>query len=64
MNVGFQEIAYLLIGLAIVGFDVVMVRDVISHKILSTLSKALWVIVIILLPVVGAYIYFLARRKY
>lgn len=44
---------YILIGLTI--FDIVRRRDI------STMSKALWIAAVVVLPVVGTFIYLLAR---
>lgn len=51
-----------LLGLVILGLDIFAIVDVVKTS-KETGQKALWVILILLLPVVGLILYFLLGKK-
>ena len=51
-----------LIGVIILILDIIALADVLKSS-MDTGSKALWIILIILLPVIGMVLYFLIGKK-
>jgi len=57
-------VTVLIIGLAILAFEIWMIVDAIQNPRLDSTSKALWVVGMILLhPIVGIIYFFTARRR-
>lgn len=51
-----------LLGLAVLVFDIIAIIDVFNSS-KSAEKKALWVVLILVLPVVGMILYFLLGKK-
>jgi hypothetical protein len=52
---------YALVGFVLLVVAVLALVDLVRRPDLSTSSKALWAVLIVLLPVVGALVYLVAR---
>lgn len=51
-----------LLGLLILVLDIIAIVDVLKSS-LDTAKKALWIILVVLLPVIGMVLYFLIGKK-
>ncbi len=51
-----------LIGLVVLVLDVIAILDVLK-SVSDTTKKALWIVAILLLPVIGLVLYFLIGKK-
>lgn len=51
-----------LLGLAVLVLDIIAIVDALKSK-LETGKKALWIILVLILPVVGMILYFLVGKK-
>ena len=51
-----------LIGLAVLVLDIIAIVDAVKSS-MDTGKKALWIIVVLVLPVIGMVLYFLVGKK-
>ena len=52
----------IILALIVLVLDVIAILDVIKSSV-DTVKKALWIVLILVLPVIGMIVYFLVGRK-